>query len=487
MANKTLRVGTLSRIGTVDIRTADDSNSSMVLKEIFETPYALPSGPENPEPLLLGEPLRLEPGDPQKPVYSSTVRSGVIFSDGTPLTAEIMKTSLMKDDDFRGRATVETQGERIFFKLHAPNANFPMFLAHTSCGIVLQKGDRLFGTGPFMFPEGKSARELTQMNPLILVKNPKYRKPVSIDEIHFAAYPASTAGGTDMLLKAAKDGEIDFTYSLTSVDAAELQGHPFIPSISTGNSTGLLIFNNEAPALKNPIVRRAIARSIDRRQIATKIYTRNPLAYIAPSILPPIMGREAKESLSFSPKDVAALLEKEKVTLPSKLTLQVLWSPRPYLPNPREAAEIIRQSLQAININVELVQPKSRDEFLDNLKRGKFEMSEAGWIADTPDAADFLEACLSSKNISSAMKVTSTSNNHARYMSPEMDQALDDFRREPSATNRARIMEILERDAPLLPLIYGQSVAIYNRKVRGYRSSAVAVGRMSFSQLDLAD
>ena len=55
-----LRIGTLSHIGTVDVRSADDSVSSMVLKEIYETPYALPNGPEHPEPLLLAEPLRLQ-------------------------------------------------------------------------------------------------------------------------------------------------------------------------------------------------------------------------------------------------------------------------------------------------------------------------------------------------------------------------------------------------------------------------------------------
>jgi hypothetical protein len=56
----------------------------------------------------------------------------------------------------------------------------------------------------------------------------------------------------------------------------------------------------------------------------------------------------------------------------------------------------------------------------------------------------------------------------------------------PTPANRARIMELLERDAPILPLIYGQSVAIYARHVRGFRASSTSVSRISFSKLDIA-
>lgn len=486
MATKILRVGTLSYIGTVDIRTADDSVSSMVLKEIFETPYAIPEGPDNPQPLLLAEPLRLEPSTSQKPVYSAAVRKDVVFSDGTPLTAEIMRQSLVKDDDVRAKAVVEASGERIIFRLHEPNHTFPLFLSHTACGVVLQRGERLYGTGPFMFPEGKSAKELMQANPLVLVRNPKYRGSVALEELHFAVFP-SAQGGTESLLKAAKEGAIDFTYSLTSVDAAELQGHPFIPSISTGNSTGMLIFNTQAQPLRDARIRRLLAKSIDRRQVASRTYARNPLAYVAPCMLPPIMGRDNREILAFNPREVTAELEREKLELPKKLSLQVLWSPRPYLPNPKDAAEVIKQNLAAAGVTVDVVVPKSRDEFLDRLKRGTFELSQAGWIADTPDPADFFEACLSSQSISGAAKVSSSSNNHAHYSNAEMDAALKAFRAAPTPENRTKIVDLLERDAPLLPLVHGQSVAVYSRRVRGFRGSAVSVGRMPFSKLDVSE
>ncbi|HVT03148.1 MAG TPA: ABC transporter substrate-binding protein [Thermoanaerobaculia bacterium] len=487
MAKKILRVGTLSRIGTTDIHRADDSVSAMVLKEIFETPYCLPTGPENPEPLLLGEPLKAEPGDSKRPIFSALIRKGVLFSDGTPLTAEIMRASLATDDDVRARAAVEVSADRIVFKLISPDPGFPIFLSHTACGVMLQRGERFIGTGPYMFLEGISARDLLQANPLVLVKNPHYRSPIPIDEIHFSMFPPSSGGGTENLLAAAKEGAIDFTYSLTSVDAAELQGFPFMPSISTGNSTGMLILNTTAPSLRNPVVRKAIARSIDRRQIASKAYPKNPLAYVASSILPPLMGRESKETLSFNPREVAAMLEREKVTLPSRLSLQILWSPRPYMPNPKEAAEVIREQLSTIGISVNVVTPKSRDEFLDTLKKGAFELSLSGWISDTADPADFLESCLASWNISNASKVTSTSNNHAHYASPAMDKALQEFRANQTAEARARIMELLEQDAPILPLIYGQMVAVYARRIRGFRASAISSGRMSFSKVDLTD
>jgi hypothetical protein len=68
-----------------------------------------------------------------------------------------------------------------------------------------------------------------------------------------------------------------------------------------------------------------------------------------------------------------------------------------------------------------------------------------------------------------------------------MDKALAQFRASPTAENRARVMELMDRDAPILPLIYGQSVAIYSRRVRGFRAASTAVNRMSFSKLDVTD
>ncbi len=478
---KVLRVGALSRLGTLDPREANDTISTMILNEIFESPYIAPNGPEAPELRLFTTVLRAESAG-SKPVYSAQIQSAIRFSDGTPLTSEIFARSLMSSQDFKEHASAEARGDRIFFTLTRPNPRFDLVLTTNFSSIVLDKAGSLIGTGPFMFPHQASLGQLQRLDTFTLVRNPHYGKPVEIDEIRFKIYPASSGGGTEMLLEAAKRGEIDFTYSLTSVDAAALQGYPFVPSIGTGNATGVLHFNTTKPALNTALVRRALAYAIDRRKIAEATYEKNPLAYTAATLLPTLMGRD-RVVFSYDPAKAKALAIEAGASMPKRLSLVILWSPRPYIPNPKRAGELIRDQLAAIGVTVDLVVPKDRSDYFDHVRRGSYDLLLGGWIADTADPADFLESLLSSRSVPSATNRTATTNNQSRWSHPPMDEGLTRFRAEPNETNRAEVMRILVEEAPLVPLIYGQAVAVYGRQVRGFRASAL--GHVSLAALQM--
>ncbi|HEX7808662.1 MAG TPA: hypothetical protein VF608_08055, partial [Thermoanaerobaculia bacterium] len=65
----------------MDPRQAGDTITALVLEQIFETPYTVtPQG--GVEPWLFAEKLREDRGG-DKPIYSATVRQGIVFSDGT--------------------------------------------------------------------------------------------------------------------------------------------------------------------------------------------------------------------------------------------------------------------------------------------------------------------------------------------------------------------------------------------------------------------
>src|SRR5262245_30285177 len=115
-AIKTLRVGTLAPVNRLDPREAQDFVTALAIQQVFETPYTQPTAPGSPpEPLLFQERLRQETSS-EVAVYSAAVRSGVRFSDGTPLTARHVAESLAKASTFREQAGVEAQGERLFFR-----------------------------------------------------------------------------------------------------------------------------------------------------------------------------------------------------------------------------------------------------------------------------------------------------------------------------------------------------------------------------------
>jgi len=482
IGKKVLRVGALSRLGTLDPRQANDTISSMILNEIFESPYSSPFGTEAPEPRLFAEALGREGGSQDRPLYSAAVRKGILFSDGTPLTPEIVVHSLMSSRDFADQASTETRAERLFFTLVRPNPRFDLVLTTNFSSIVLEKGASLLGTGPFTFPQQMSLAQLQRLETLTLVRNPHYRDQVELEEIRFSIYPASSGGGTEMLLEAAKRGEIDFTYSLTSVDAAALQGEPFVPSIGTGNATGLLHFNTTRPGLNDPEVRRAIAHAIDRRKIAEATYERNPLAYAATSLLPPLMGRDP-QATAFDLNKARELAAKAGAKMPKRLNLMLLWSPRPYIPNPRRAAELIRDQLAEIGIAIDFVVPADRSEYFERIRRGNYDLVMGGWIADTADPADFFEALLLSRAVPSPTNDTAITNNLSRWTHAPMDEALARFRTDPTPVHRAEVMRILVEQAPLVPLIYGQAVAVYSRNVQGFRASPL--GRVSLASLKM--
>jgi ABC-type oligopeptide transport system substrate-binding subunit len=140
------------------------------------------------------------------------------------------------------------------------------------------------------------------------------------------------------------------------------------------------------------------------------------------------------------------------------------------MPKPLPVAQAIRKQLAAVDITVDLLETKTSEEFFGDLTRGNYDMALAGWIADTPDPADFFEALLWSK-----MTEGEHHSNHSRWRNRAMDAALMRFRESPTEENKREIHRLVREEAPLVPLIYGQSVVLHARKLRNVGLSATGV------------
>src|SRR5438045_5997649 len=112
------RVGTLAQPSGLDPRTARDTASHTLLRQIFEPPFVIRQG--RTVPLLFAESLR----DDRNNIRSARVADGILFSDGTPLTAEIVAKSLAKTAAVTDKATVRHEGDRVVFELKEPNPRF---------------------------------------------------------------------------------------------------------------------------------------------------------------------------------------------------------------------------------------------------------------------------------------------------------------------------------------------------------------------------
>ena len=458
----------------MDPRQAGDTITALVLEQIFETPYTV-SRTGSIEPWLFAEKLRLD-RDGDRPVYSAAVREGIVFSDGTPLTPELAASSLAKTKAIFGRATVTAVNGRVVFTMSGPSPRFDTVLTQWNTAIVLERGSGFVGTGPYLLAPGTTLQAIKQAGLAKLERNPRYWNQAHIDDLLFVIYPAEPDGTPLRLIDAAKRGEIDLTLNLSVNEVAKYGITGYQPMQLPSNSTSILYFNSQKAPLNDVNLRRALQHAIDTTPIAQINYERNHLAFTAADIIPPLMG------------NVPGKIEKRDRELlrrhpnkPSRLTLVVPWTPRPYILKPLPSAEEIARQLREYGIVVELIVTKSSEDFFTTLARGEYDMALAGWVADNPDPAEFYESLLHSAQVSTKGQYLS---NLARWNKPEMDAALVAYRTDPSPANRKTITDMIEQQAILVPIVYGASTAIRSRKVKNVHITPA--NHLPFADVDIA-
>jgi ABC-type transport system substrate-binding protein len=469
--NRTLRIGVLAGVGTLDPRELGDTITGLVLGQIFETAYRVTAS-GSIEPNLFAEPLREERAGSQ-PVYSAAVRDGIVFSDGTPLSAQLAAASLMKAGALRGRATVSVRDGRVQFAMSGPSPRFENVLTQWNCDIVLEKGGALYGTGPYRFPAPVSMHMLRDQRELRLVRNPRYRGMANADELIFAIYPTDTDGTPTALIEAAKKGQIDVTLHLAAQDLIRHGISGYQAMMQPGNSTGFLFLNCERPMFRDASLRRALRDAINPVPIAEANYEKNHFAFLAGDVIPLVMGK----ATGITPTRDRELLRNHPAK-PARLQIVMPWAPRPYMPKPQASAQELARQLAAYGIDVQLKQPRDSEETFRILANGDYDIGLGGWVADNPDPTEFYESLLSSAQVSRNGHYLT---NLARWSDPETDAALAAFRVNPSVANRKVITDIIESQAMIVPLIYGASTAIRARKVKDFHITPS--GHVSFADV----
>jgi peptide/nickel transport system substrate-binding protein len=387
----------------------------------------------------------------------------------------LIAASLNKVEAVREQARIEAAGDRVAFTLRKPNPRFDLALTLNHSAIVLEKDGKQLGTGAFIPAPGSTLEAMR------LVRNPHYRARPAIDDIALTIYPSNEDGRPEALIRAVEAGEVDFTTMLSRTDAGEVKGvrKAFQPS----NSTASLYFNTERPELRSAEVRRALALAIDRIAVTEVSYS-NALAFAATSLLPPMMGT-SRDGISADAEKARALFDQSPTPRPSRLRMLTVWAPRPYLPHPRPVAEAIARQLAVLGIQVEIVGPRNSDEFFRATERGDYDMVLGGWIADTPDPADFLESNLHSQHIQSPNAGRGVGHiNLARYRSGTMDDALQRFRQDPTPENRAAVLQIVAHEVPLLPLMYGPTVVVSAWRIKNVDVSPLGVPHFEHFDID---
>jgi ABC-type transport system substrate-binding protein len=470
-APKILRIGLLNSVEGLDPREVQEHVSVLVMRQVFEAPYKSRKSGAAVEPLLFGGPLRVEQRNGGTR-YRGSLREGACFSDGTLVTAQLVAEQLAKVESVRSLALVSAQGDDICFDLDAPTDRLESVLGLRWCSIVKEGGSHLLGTGPYAIAE-TSGDECTR-----LVRNVHYPQAPAIDEIRFHAFTPQQ-GGARALSEALAREEVHFTTVLSRDDVASLEGVRKL--FRPGHSIALLYLNTQRPWLRNPDVRRAISMALDRRAIASLSYS-HPAAFVARSVLPPAMT-EYRTPMRADPRRARELLEVAGPPPSRPLRMLVIWAPRPYLPHPQRYASAIVEQLRPLGIEVETHQEPTATAHFRRLREGDYDLVLAGWMADSPDPGDFIEALVSSTMVPTLDKAAVVTANLGRWCDDETDRLVAAHRADPSEGALALILDRVCEQVPVIPLTYGTAAVVHAWTVRGFSPDAEL--EPDFSVLDI--
>ena len=422
------------------------------------------------------------------------LRPGVKFHDGSLLTAEAVKFSIDRlitpnhsavhwdvipyAESYRDIAAVKALDERtVEFTLKQPSAVFLANLAMFPASIVspqaVEKSGKEFavkpvGTGPFRFVNWRRDEELT-----IAAFDDHWRGRPKLDRVIFVPVIESA-----VRIEQLKRGEIHIADDLPPAELATLEGEPGITvQRQDGMNVGYLSIQNDKPPLDNRKLREAIWYAIDKQRLIDVVYDGRAQAAINP--VPPKMFayNDSIRDRSFDINKAKSLvIEARKeagFSLPLKLDLFVMASPRPYMQRPQETAVFIKQALEPIGIELRIVTNEITQHF-QRLCRGEHQLALSGWFADNADPDNFLYHLLDPDNINDL-----GGNNTCRYRNPQVHEILLAAKRELDPAKRQTLyrqaQQIIFDDAPMVPLVHTDLTVSQRAELKGFRLHPTAM------------
>jgi peptide/nickel transport system substrate-binding protein len=465
----TLVVGTLADPVTLDAHRATDLVSAAVLVNVCEPLVRYRLDGSRPEQALA---TSWATADARS--WTFTLRPGLRFHDGAALDAAAVVANLddlRRKRGFAGRAQVAGPSV-VQVVLDRPNAALlatfsqPFFCMQSPRQLReagRSPGSPLAGTGPFRLASVQPGRiELT-------ADNAYWGGAPRLQTVVFRRFADGEA-----LLRALLSGEADVTSALPPGRIDALRGHAQVAlDARTGLNLAFLSLNNERGPLRDPRVRQAVARAIDRPALVREVLGGH--AEAARNPLPPSLWGFASRTRELGLDRAAAKRLLAQAGLPDGFELSMLTAdtPRPYLPAPREVAARVRQDLAAVGVRTRVRQATSWSDYLARATRGEYDLCLLGWQADTLDPNDFLASLLGSESVGTT--------NRSRYRSAEMDAVLTRARRARDTRERARLyreaQELFQQDMPWVPLYHVSVFTAHRRPVRGLAVGATGIPR----------
>ncbi|OQR61461.1 ABC transporter substrate-binding protein [Streptomyces maremycinicus] len=358
---------------------------------------------------------------PDTTTFTFHLRSGVTFSDGTPLTAQVVKDNFDAVPKLGALGTlaqgylsgvesttaVDPLTVRVRFK--QPNAQFLQATATHSLGIESSASVRrspqdkcskgVVGSGPFVL------NGYVQNQSITLAKRAEYAWGSSLwtkqgaaylDKLVFKVVPEAGVRTGSL-----QSGQVDAIGSVGRANEAALKGGAV--NLQARANPGVVFnlgLNNSRPLLKDAKVRQAISFAVDRQQIVDAVFPTGtePATSILAHTTPDHADLGA--DLAFDAAKAKSLLDAAgwkaggdgvRTKGGKKLSLTVKWFANAATNQP--ALELLQQQLKAVGVEVVLKQLQVA-QFSPTLQSGDF---DAVWGNVTRADPDILRSSYSTE------------------------------------------------------------------------------------------
>lgn len=407
--------------------------------------------------------------------YTFRLHEGVLFHDGSELTAEDVKYTFdtysqagntvasrfdgMKDVTVIDRYTVKINMERVNASFLRSACEVPIVPAayHEEVGV---DGFRTapIGTGAFRVTEWRPA-EFTELTAF----EDHFRGAPKVERIRLEVVPEPSVRYIALLTGDAQ-GTV---WPLDVEDALELQNDPnFLVVATNWDSPRFIPLNNELPQLSDRRVRQAMMYALDRQRILEEL--ESGLGVVGTSHLAPhnpYYNPNVRE-YPFDPERARSVLEEagwmegsDGVRSKDGLRLSFTCTTISGDQTRRPMAELSQFFLRQVGVEMQLAEAPVAS-ILQGLHEGTLEASLFNWTMGS----------VADPSPTSVLK-SDGGDNYMRYRSEEMDRLIDEGLSLVDTEERRKIynrtQELYAEDVPALTLHYKQDLGVFSRDMVG--------------------
>lgn len=413
----TLIIGRASDAISLDPARITDNESVEICGQVYESLLRYRSGTTEVEAGLAKSWSISDDGRE----WNFELRPGVKFHDGTDLDAQAVVFSFLRQLDpahefhredssglgfawrsayqniLRVEATGKLSVRIVIDRQFAPfAANLAMFpVAIVSPTAVKKWGEHFYrhpvGTGPFQFEEWTEGRIVLERFRGYWGVEPSMRRLV------FKEIPDA-----QQRLVSLESEAVHVAYSILPNEQQFVALHPRLKLYTqSGNNVSYLAMNTQKPPFDDIRIRRALNFAIDKERIVKLAF--QGLAEEATGALPPRQWGYSPNSFPYQLDKARArgLLQEAIVdgVLDPELEVEfyVPITPRPYFPDPRMVAQMVKANLEEVGLKVKLVEQDFASH-LTAMRRGKHDISLMGWVGDNGDPDNYLYVLFDEEN-----------------------------------------------------------------------------------------